>query len=319
MSRFYTIGCNELKISLVVLLTFFTLFVGRQCRAEELQRFMDGDPLYPLVYAREFYLSYLDLDSCTIISDGEDGFEFSVEKISTSPLEYRSAYRFRQNAESAGELQVFGQFYANESVWRTIPDPRDWEAIEEALDEKGRMDFYLDEYYMFRIAYQHLFGVPYEDGRDEKELERTLIIWPEGDKRPKWHWHLWNNKNYVLVYTHDSYACYLDTSSVFVEEETDEYCILRGIYYGAPICHYNDILPDDVSACSVRYEKEDNRMSVGSRRSNRWHYMPPGGITAETGKAMPIGEAMHYLVYGDKFYGYSDAFYGRLDGMGIEQ
>ena len=41
------------------------------CHAEE-PLFMDGDPRYLLVYAKEMYRHYLDPDSCTIISDNEN-------------------------------------------------------------------------------------------------------------------------------------------------------------------------------------------------------------------------------------------------------
>ena len=57
--------------------------VGR-CHAEE-QLFLDDDPRYPLVFAliwgRDDFRHYLDLDSCEVISHDEDGFEIAAKYI----------------------------------------------------------------------------------------------------------------------------------------------------------------------------------------------------------------------------------------------
>ena len=125
-----------------------------RCHAEE-PLFMDGNPRYPLVYAQKDVFRYLDFDSCTIISKDESGFELSVKYLFrpdvqryTALKEEERVCRFRKNEESDWKLQVWDDHY--DKGWKTFIDPHDEDAIEQILDEKGRVNFGLYNYYMMR-------------------------------------------------------------------------------------------------------------------------------------------------------------------------
>ena len=99
--------------------------------------FMNGDPRYPLIYAKECYRHYLDLDSCIIISDDEDGFEISADYIEPNKTrKTRITCRFRKNEVSNGELQVLSDYSKD---WQRIYNPYDEETIRQTLEEEGRV------------------------------------------------------------------------------------------------------------------------------------------------------------------------------------
>lgn len=110
-------------IALAVLASCFVIPIDGYCEAEE-TLFLNGDPRYPLIFAKEGYRHYLDLDSCTIISDDEDGFEVYAEYIDTYyPANKRRLGRhFRKNKE--GKIQVLVD---DNTRWVTFWNPHDGE------------------------------------------------------------------------------------------------------------------------------------------------------------------------------------------------
>ncbi len=329
----YCIRISILKFLLCAFLCFWSISFFRLCHAEE-QLFLDGDSRYPLIFAMENYRHYLDLDSCTIISDDEDGFEIAAEYIeSKSYNRQKVARRFRKNEESDGELQVLDD-YGEE--WQTFYNPYDEEIIKQMLDDKGLVNFHLPDYYMFKCAYQHLFGEPYEDDWDDEELRRTAVILPfppsdvPDDLMKMRHRFLWDDENYPRIWAHGVDAWYLDKSSVHVEMEEPPQYILRVFIMRTPQFHYNDILPSRILSCRFLYDEDEEKMYIGSRtQEDDWRYMPPDGDNAKSGLSMWVGEAAFYLAYGERFYGasqkwhhglnkyfdvFNDAFYAHLDG-----
>ena len=301
------------------------------CSAEE-PLCLDGNPQYPLIYAnaREKSRLYLDLDSCTLISGNKDQFEISAQYINPKSPNADNACRFRKNEASGGELQVLKSFYRETELvkdWRTIPNPQDREYVMQRLDEKGSVNFRLADYYMFKCAYRHLFDVPYKDDVDDDSLRRTVLILPR-EEMPDGHHYLWDDGNFPRIWHHMEFAWYLDAGSAYIEEETEDHCILRILVLRTPQFHYNDIMPEAILSERILYDMEENKMYMWMWK-NGWHYMPPDGSHAESGGNMHIGEAAFYLAYGARFYGadptwnrslnryldvFDDAFYEHLEG-----
>lgn len=313
----------------------------KDCYAGKAQPFLDGDPRYPLVYAfpanwksQSTFNRYLDLESCEVITDDEDGFEISADYIRFYLKDKRdtTTLRFRKNEESDGELQVFsGHFYGGDyrEEWSTFYNPYDEETIEQRLDKKGGVNFLLDEYYMFKRVYQHLFGEPYEDDWDDEVLRRSVIILPrEGEPGINHHEYLWDDKNYPLIFAHMELARYLDITSVYVEIEDPPQYVLRIIAYNMPRFRpYNDVMPSDILSYRFLYDEDEEKMYL-YRRSGEKTYIPPDSGTSSK-MARDSGEAAFYLAYGKRFYGaaprwdrlykrnvdvFGDGFYERLDG-----
>lgn len=322
-------------LALAVLASCFVIPIDGYCEAEE-TLFLNGDPRYLLIYAKECYRHYLDLDSCMIISDNEDGFEISADYIDTDLKgeRHKNTLRFRKNEESDGELQVFRRnYYGVEYIeeWNTFYNPHDGENVNRVLDEEGKIDFRLRDYYMFKCVYQRLFGKPYEDEFDDAELRRSVIILisrkdRKNDSIPQY---LWDDENYPRVWTQMDNAFYLDKSSVYIEEEDPPQYILRVLVLRTRQHHYNDILPSAIWSERIMYDEEEEKMYAWWHRDKQWHYMPPHGSNAESGMGMRVGEAAFYLAYGEKFYGaapkwhrffkeywdvFPDDFYERLKG-----
>lgn len=321
-------------LALAVLAACFVMPINGYCEAEE-TLFLNGDPRYRLIFAKEMYRHYLDLDSCAIISDDEDGFEISADYIDTDlkGKRYKYTLRFRKNEESDGELQVFRRnYYGVEYIeeWNTFYNPHDGENVNRVLDEEGKIDFRLRDYYMFKCVYQQLFGKPYEDEFDDAELRRSVIILisrkdRKNDSIPQY---LWDDENYPRVWTQMDDAFYLDKSSIYIEEEDPPHYILRVLVLRTRQHRYNDILPSAIRSYGLLYDEDEEKMYVETKEK-RWHYMPPHGSNAESGLQMRVGEAAFYLAYGEKFYGaapkwhrffkeywdvFQDDFYERLEG-----
>ena len=314
---------------LVVLVACFVIPINGYCEAEE-SLFMNGDPRYPLIYAKECYRHYLDLDSCMIISDNEDGFEISADYIEpNNTWKTRTTCRFRKNEVSDGKLQALSDYSKD---WQTIYNPYDEETIEQALEKEGRVYFGLGAYYMFKCAYQHLFGKTYEDAMDDEELRRSVILLiSRGDrKKDSIPQYLWDDENYPRVWTQMDDAFYLDKSSINIEMEDPPRYILRALILSTPLLHnHKDIMPLSIKVERLLYDEEEEKMYAWWWQDMQWHYMPPDGCNAESGRGMRVGEAAFYLAYGEKFYGaapiwhrrlnkywdvFQDEFYERLEG-----
>ena len=301
------------------------------CEAEP--PYLDGNPRYPLVFAMEAYRHYLDLDSCAIVSDDEDGFEIVAEYIDPKSFgnNHRYECRFRKNAESDGELELWIEHIRQ---WTPFYNPYDEETNAQVLDEKGLVNFHLPEYYMFKCVYQHLFGESYEDDLDDEELRRTAVILPFPSRGSleelvkMRHRFLWDDENYPRIWAHMEDAWHLDKSSVYVETEEPPQYILQILILRTPQFHYNDILPSRILLRRILYDEDEEKMYVETGNGN-WRYMPPDGSNAESGLSMYVGEAAFYLAYGERFYGaspkwerrlnkyfdvFNDAFYEKLDG-----
>ena len=123
-------------------------------------------------------------------------------------------------------------------------------------------------------------------------------------------------------------AWHLDKHSVYVELDAPPQYILRILVLSAPQVHNNDIVPRSIDLYRLRYDEDEGKMFVENSAGD-WRYMPPDGSSAESGKAMYIGEAAFYITYGRRFYGaspkwnqnlnayfdvFDDAFYELLDG-----
>lgn len=298
-------------------------------KAEE-SLFMNGDPRYPLIYAKECYRHYLDLDSCMIISDNEDGFEISADYIEpNNTWKPRTTCRFRKNEVSNRELQVLSDYSKD---WQRIYNPYDEETIRQTLEEEGRVYYGLAAYYMFKCVYQQLFGKPYEDAFDDDELRRSVIILlsKEDIEKKAIPQYLWDDANYPRVWTQMDNAFYLDKSSIYIEMEDPPQYILRALILSTPMHHnHKDIMPLSISLERLLYDEEEEKMYAWWHRDEEWHYMPPHGSNAESGMGMRVGEAAFYLAYGEKFYGaapkwhhffksywdvFQDDFYERLEG-----
>ncbi len=192
------------------------------CHAEE-SLFLDDDPRCPLIYALKGSRHYLDLDSCTVILNDEDGFEISARYHDPRFSIIDHTCRFRRNKESDGKLQVRRW---HDSEWWTIYDPYDKETVERVLWERGYINLRLDDYYMFKCVYQELFGKPYEDAFDEEALRRSVIFLRHDGEEPEIHDRLWDDDNFPLIWYHGGridFACYIDKSSLFIEEEKPPY------------------------------------------------------------------------------------------------
>ena len=314
-------------LALAVLASCFVIPIDGYCEAEE-TLFLNGDPQYPLIFAKEMYRHYLDLDSCAIISDDEDGFEIYAEYVKPEPFDngHRYGRHFRKNKE--GKIQVLVD---DNTRWVTFWNPHDGENVNRVLDEEGKIDFRLRDYYMFKCVYQQLFGKPYEDEFDDAELRRSVIILISRKDRknnsiPQY---LWDDENYSRVWTQMDDAFYLDKSSIYIEEEDPPHYILRVLVLRTRQHHYNDILPSAIWSERIMYDEEEEKMYAWWHRDKQWHYMPPHGSNAESGMGMSVGEAAFYLTYGEKFYGaapkwhrffksywdvFQDDFYERLKG-----
>ena len=123
-----------LSVMFAVSLAIEVSNIGR-CHAEE-SLFLDGNPRYPLVSAQKSSCDYLDLDSCEVISDDEDGFEISAKCNNPRYPNNDYIYRFRRNKESDGKLQVRDWY---DKKWKTIYDPHDKETVEQVLEEMNRI------------------------------------------------------------------------------------------------------------------------------------------------------------------------------------
>ena len=276
--------------------------VGR-CYAEE-PLFMDGDPRYPLVFAlkwgRDDFRHYLDLDSCEVISHDEDGFEIAAKYISSieqSDRDRRCTCRFRKNEDSGWKLQFWNK------GWKTFMDPHDEDAIEQMLEEKGIVSFNLDDYYMFKCVYQHLFDEPYEDDYDDDELRRSVIKLPRDGATWDIHHYLWDDENYPCVRGHNSDgAWYVDKSSVYVEMESPSQCILRILVYHTPQYHNNDMMTGSVSLYRYLYDKDEGKMYEWHWPSQKWMYSRPQPQGWIDYRVRNIGRYAYALVYGESFY-----------------
>ncbi len=212
-------------LALAVLAACFVIPINGYCEAEE-TLFLNGDPRYRLIFAKEMYRHYLDLDSCAIFSDDEDGFEIYAEYVKPEPFDngHRYGRHFRKNKE--GKIQVLVD---DNTRWVTFWNPHDGENVNRVLDEERKIDFRLRDYYMFKCVYQQLFGKPYEDEFDDAELRQSVIILISRKDRknnsiPQY---LWDDENYSRVWTQMDDAFYLDKSSIYIEEEDPPHYILR--------------------------------------------------------------------------------------------
>ena len=222
------IPCDRWKI--LVIIAFLSSSVFGHCQAEE-HLFLNDNPRYPLIFAIDRNRRYLDLDSCAIISNDENGFEISAQCIcqdmESNEPEKNQTFRFRKNAESNWKLQVWEEFWARySSEWRTIPDPMELKDIEQTLDTKGYINYHFPAYYLFKCVYQQLFNEPYKDNIDDEVLRRSAII-PQDRDTSKIDPYLWGDKNYPCVWMYQGWAWNLDKSSVYVEMEAPSQYILR--------------------------------------------------------------------------------------------
>ena len=297
-----------------------------RCHAVE-SFFLDDNPEYPLVSVVELHRQYLDLDSCEIISDDEDGFELYAEyfDLFLDPISIKGKhiYRFRKNDESDGVLQFWDD---SREKWLPLPNPSDQEAINQALYETGHINFRPETYAMFKYAYKYLFNEPYEDGTDDETLQHTVMILSREEK-PRPHAYLWNDKNYPRVWRSSHYSVHLDKNSVYVEAEASPQRILQVLTLDTVLLHYNDIFPNAIYFDRFLYDEDEGKMYCWSPSKEEWYYLRPNS----PGRAVCIGETAFYLAYGKKFYGETaewsrrrtpyhwnendTTFYERLDGM----
>ena len=291
-----------------VMLFLLVCFVMPVCHAEEPQIFLDDNPKCPLVYAQEHAFGYLDLDSCTLISGDKDSFEISVQYYSryeglkaagSKAKEYTC--RFRKNGDSGWKLQVWNDCY-HDKEWESFIDPSDEYTIEQILDEKGRVDFRLPDYYMFKCVYQHLFGEPYEDDFDDEELRRTVIVFPIDREEWDMQHGLWDDENYSRIWSHYwEGAWYLDNSSVYVEMESPSQCILRILAFNTTRFHHNDIMIDFISSYRFLYDKEEGKMYAWWWPSQKWGYCSPHSHGTIDRRVNYIGWRAYHLAYGECF------------------
>ena len=307
------------------------LSICGHCHAEKLQMFLDDNPRYPLIFGINPHRRYLDLESCRVISGDEDSFEIYAEGIyKSTDIAVQSketpTYHFRKNEESNGELQVW---LKRDQKWKTIPNPYDQDAISEALDETGYFDYPFITYYTFKCIYQHLFGKPFEDDNeemndiDDEVLQHSALI-PQIQETSKIRPYLWGDTNFPLVWICHEWAWYLDESSIYVEMEAPPQYILRVIAIKQTFLHYDDSPPRTIRSHRFLYDEDEGKMYDWNPRMKNWHYMMP-----EKNDDIYMGEAVFYLVYGEKFYDVSprwrrkrnpwldikdEWFYERLDG-----
>ena len=323
-------GANMVKKSAVGIAFFLALWGCGLCHAEELPMFLDGNPRYPLVSGINPHRYYLDLGSCAVISGDADTFEIYAEGIYRSSdvaVQHKNpVYRYRQNAESDGKLQYWD---GSSHAWKDFPDPYDQDAIEEALDEAGQVDFHFPAYYIFKRVYQHLFGKSYEDEADDDVLRRSALI-PQTKETSRICRYLRDDKNYPLVWISQEWAWYLDKSSIYVETEGPPQYILRVLVLATTFLRYDDSLPRSIHSYRFRYDEDEGKMYEWSPQAEEWRCLPPDSNDTSLNDGIKyIGEAAFYHAYGKKFYDVSPRwirkrnpyfneqdkqFYERLDG-----
>lgn len=246
---------------------------------------------------------YLDLDSCEVISDDEDGFEISAKCNNPRYPNNDYIYRFRRNKESDGKLQVRDWY---DKKWKTIYDPHDKKTVEQVLEERDYIYFRLDDYYIFKCVYQELFGKPYEDAFDDEALRRTVIMLPREGERPRTPDYLWDDENYPNIWFHGGgqwAACYIDKSSLYIEDENPPFYTLQILMLDTPLEHYNDIMPRSISQARYLYDDENKIMYCNWRGKKSWTRLKLGGSSKEEGYwALSAGEAAFRLAYGRDFY-----------------
>lgn len=275
--------------------------VGR-CHAEE-PLFLDDNPRRPLVSAQIGWRDYLDLDSCEVISNDADGFEISAKCNNPDFPDNDHIYRFRKNKESEGELQIQDWY---DKKWKTIYDPHDKETVERVLEERDYINFRLDDYYMFKCVYQELFGKPYDDDFDDEALRRSaILLWRDGE-RPGIHKYLWDDENYPKIWHHGGgqwAACYIDKSSLYIEDENPPFYTLQILMLDTPLEHYNDIMPRSISQARYLYDDENKIMYCNMYGKASWYRLNPEGSSKERGYwAFSAGKAAFRLAYGRDFF-----------------
>lgn len=285
------------------------------CHAKELEPFRDGNPQYPLVCSWEMFgtifYDYLDLDSCTIVSD-KDGFELSAVLYHFEYSHYgpKETYEiqtchFRNNAESNGRLQYWKDDEFGNNEWTTlILNPYDRKSIEQSLDKGGRASYPVGSYYLFKCVYQQVFGEPYEDDVDNEALRNTAMNYvAEKEKRRTIPDYLWDDENYPVMWAKNKeFSWYLDKSSVYVEMEDDSKHILRAIVLDLPRYHNNVVIPLGIRSDTLLFDEDEGKMYVWGSGPKEWIYVEPDGMDTLLRKEKRIGNAVYELVYGERFY-----------------
>ncbi len=285
------------------------------CHAKELEPFRDGNPRYPLVRSWEMFgtifYDYLDLDSCTIVSE-EDGFElsavichFTYSHSAPEETYEHQACHFRKNAESNGELQFWKDDECGNNEWRTIIlNPYDRESIEQILDEGGHADYPVASYYLFKCVYQQIFGEPYEDDVDDEALRNSAMNYvAEKEKRRTIPRYLWDDENYPVMWAkNQELSWYLDKSSVYVETEDDSKHILRALVLDLPRYHNNVVMPLGIRLDRLLFDEDEGKMYVWGWGQKKWYYVKPDGMDTMSRREKSVGNAVYKLVYGERFY-----------------
>ena len=115
--------------------------------------------------------------------------------------------------------------------------------------------------------------------------------------------YLWGDKNYILCGAHMGYACYIDKSSLVVEEYNPPTYRLAINVIGVEDADRGNTTPSNkVITSHFLYNYDTKKMYTLWPNDNKWHYIAPVGSMAETGHYF-TGEMAFYLAYKMKFYG----------------
>lgn len=126
---------------------------------------LNDDPNYPMVYVYHARREYIDLSSCTLVSNTKDSFEFAACYIMTdgykNPEEVTETgtLRFKQKKDGHGLPQYY---HERTQKWITIPAYH-YDKISSLSYVAYIGPYHPYQYYAFKIVYNKLFGIEYAD------------------------------------------------------------------------------------------------------------------------------------------------------------
>ena len=113
--------------------------------------------------------------------------------------------------------------------------------------------------------------------------------------------YLWGNKNFILCGAHMGDACYVDKSSLVVEEYNPPVYKLAVKVVNVPDADRGNVTPSSTHVCHIFYDWNERKMyELG--HDGKWRYIHPVGPMAKTGHYF-VGEMAFYIAYKMKFYG----------------
>ncbi len=139
-------------------------------------------------------------------------------------------------------------------------------------------------------------------------------------------WHLYpqylhNDENYIYCDGHMGTAWYVDRSSISVEEETDDECILSVTVVAATYNDHqtkepfgvDDIRKEETKQYTFLYDLDEqdiyyasglkrNHFSFIERHGRKWRYIDPDGCWADVGIIKPVAIEIYKEQYNHDFY-----------------